>query len=55
MSRGSLLEIESLLFISQKLNYLDIAEYDRLSAMIVEISKMLNKLITTLENKINVH
>jgi four helix bundle protein len=52
ISRGSLLETQSLLVISKQLNFLSEDEYVKIDLLIVEISKMLNKLISTLENNI---
>lgn len=51
ISRGSLLETQSLLVISRELQFLSNDEHKKIDLLIVEISKMLNKLISTLENK----
>lgn len=51
ISRGSLLEIESILHITQKLDYRSNKEHDSIMSLIEEISKMLNKLISALESK----
>lgn len=53
ISRGSLLEIESIIHVTQKLNYISESDHDAISSRIEAISKMLNRLISTLENKLN--
>ena len=52
ISRGSFLETQSQLIISRELKFLSIDEHQKIDLLIVEISKMLNKLISTLENKL---
>ena len=52
ISRGSLLETQSLLIVSNKLNFLTNDEHKEIDLLVTEISKMLNKLISTLENNI---
>lgn len=49
ISRGNCAEVETQLLISKNLNFLKENEYDKLNQNIVEISKMLNGLINSLQ------
>ena len=52
ISRGSILELETLLLISKNLNYLPIEDYEKLMENLNEISKLLQGLIKSIQNKI---
>ena len=52
ISRGSILELETLLLISKNLNYLPIEDYEKLTENLNEISKLLQGLIKSIQNKI---
>ncbi|MBK9632924.1 MAG: four helix bundle protein [Bacteroidetes bacterium] len=52
ISRGSILELETLLLISKNLNYLPIKDYEKLTENLNEISKLLQGLIKSIQNKI---
>lgn len=49
ISRGSCAEVETQLIISKKLNFLNEKHYLKLNQEIIEISKMLNGLINSLQ------
>ncbi|WP_317193018.1 four helix bundle protein [Chryseobacterium paridis] len=49
ISRGSCSEVETQLLISKNLNFLEENEYIKLNKDIIEISKMLNGLINSLQ------
>lgn len=51
ISRGSLAEVETQWLISKNLNFISEEEYHEISERILEISKMLNALITKLTPK----
>lgn len=52
IARGSCAEIETQLLISKNLNFLDDNSYEFLESQIIEISKMINSLITSLKTKL---
>ena len=52
ISRGSILELETLLLISKNLDYLPIEDYEKLTENLNEISKLLQGLIKSIQNKI---
>lgn len=52
IARGSLYEFETQLIISHKLEFLKDEDFEKLSNLIVEESKMLNAFIKSLENKL---
>lgn len=54
IARGSLAELETQIIISQKLKYLDEETYEKLSFVITEIGKMLNSLIRSINQKLNI-
>ena len=49
ISRGSILELETLLLISKNLNYLPIEDYEKLTENLNEISKLLQGLIKSIQ------
>lgn len=49
ITRGSCAEVETQLIISKNLNYLNEENYQKLNNKIIEISKMLNGLINSLQ------
>ncbi len=49
IARGSCAEVETQLMISRNLNYLNEEDYQKLNNNIIEISKMLNGLINSLQ------
>ncbi len=51
IARGSLMELETQLIISEKLNYLKAQQLQNLSEQMQEIGKMLNGLITSLSKR----
>ena len=51
IANGSLMELETHFVISQKLNYLDVADVDRVLAQSGEISRMLSGLTKKLKEK----
>ena len=51
-SRGSLMEVETLLLISKNLKYIDDLSYDEISIQIEEIGKILQGLIKSVQQKI---
>lgn len=53
VSRGSLYELETQLFISKNINLLNKKTFDELSKLTTEISKMINSLIKTLKKTNN--
>ena len=52
-SRGSLMEIETLLVISKNLNFLSSANYVQLSEKVEEVGKILHGLIKSINEKIS--
>lgn len=52
IARGSLMELETQLIISEKLGFLSLDSHKLLLAQIDEIGRMLNSLITSLKNKV---
>jgi four helix bundle protein len=52
ISKGSLMEVENCILISQNLSYISVEKADLLFQQIDEISRMLNGLIKALKNKI---
>jgi|SRR3989338_9550099 len=48
---GSGGELETQIIIAKKLNFSEIQEIDRIEKLLIEVMKMLNKLIDTLSNK----
>ena len=44
-------ELETQIIIAKKLNFSEIQEIDRIEKLLIEVMKMLNKLIDTLSNK----
>ena len=55
IARGSLGELETQVIISKNLKYISENEFNLLDEKIVEISKMLNSLITSIKNKNSVN
>ncbi len=51
ISRGSLYEIETQIEVCERLNYIDKAKTDKVRGLIIEISKMLIALVSSLETK----
>ncbi|WP_456151743.1 four helix bundle protein [Chryseobacterium indologenes] len=49
MSRGSCAEVKTQLIISKNLNFLNENEYLKLNGKIIEIAKMLNGIINSLQ------
>lgn len=52
MSRGSLMEVETLILISKNLNYIDDEKFKRISNEIEEVGKILQGLIKSVQQKI---
>jgi four helix bundle protein len=50
-ARGSLAELETQILIAQNLDYLDEAETNRLLAMVEEVGKVLNGLLSAVKNQ----
>jgi four helix bundle protein len=50
-ARGSLAELETQILIAQNLDYLDEAETKRLLAMVEEVGKVLNGLLSAVKNQ----
>ena len=50
-ARGSLAEVETQILIAQNLSYLDEPETNRLLAMVEEVGKVLNGLISAVKNQ----
>ena len=50
-ARGSLAELETQILIARNLDYLDEAETNRLLAMVEEVGKILNGLISAVKNQ----
>ena len=50
-ARGSLAELETQILIAQNLDYFDEAETNRLLAMVEEVGKVLNGLLTAVKNQ----
>ena len=53
IARGSASEVLSAAILANKLDFIPISEVEELRALISEITKILNKLISKLENKVN--
>lgn len=53
ISKGSLFEVDTLLFISVNQKYLDDTKYKELSIQIDEIGKMINSFIFSIEKKLD--
>jgi four helix bundle protein len=51
IARGSLLELETQLIIAKELDFVKINNFDEMSALITEESKMINGFIKSIENK----
>ena len=50
-ARGSLAEVETQILIAQNLNYLDEPEANKLLAMVEEVGKVLNGLLSAVKNQ----
>lgn len=50
-ARGSLAELETQILISQKLNYLDEAETNKILTMVEEVGKVINGLLSAVKNQ----
>ena len=53
IANGSLHELESGIYLSQRLNFIDVNSTVKTNELVIEIQKMLSSLITKLTNKIN--
>ena len=51
IARGSLAELETQILIAQNLNYLDEAESNRILAIVEEVGKVINGLLTAVKNQ----
>ena len=54
ISRGSLMEVETLIIISKNLNYINEDSFKKLSEQLEEVSKILQGLIKGVQQKINI-
>ena len=53
ISRGSLMEVETIILISKNLNYITENEFQEINKKIEEVSKILQGLIKGVQNKLN--
>lgn len=53
IARGSASEVLSAVILAHKLNFIPITDVEEVRVLITEITKILNKLISTLEQKVN--